>query len=381
MRIEQEARTDPTVKDNDRELSTQSDQDALEDDFFSEPPKPEPIDTFWDLDTESDDDEGVERVRNSRRAMIVTFVILGVAVVGIGSYTVYAKVIMPTPVAMGAVTSLPDLPQPIYSDNHENKGRAPNKTLKEQPSQAKSTEQQTQNTAPSLVAEQALPPPPETGDDIVSEKQTAEIVQPTATANQEGPTESETSTAAAAEPQPEDNTPVKPLEDTKIAKVNEALVQAQAPRPATQPVTPPVQEARSSVKKRVKRRRAEVRAVPSAVPPSDYKAIVKRANALYRSRKTRDQAVSEYKRALTLNPNGGEALRKLSYYYLNQGRSSDAEEFAARAVRANQSSAQSWFLLGAARDARNNRQGALDAYRGCAQGTGAYATQCKALLQ
>jgi hypothetical protein len=28
-----------------------------------------------------------------------------------------------------------------------------------------------------------------------------------------------------------------------------------------------------------------------------------------------------------------------------------------------------------------NRQGAIEAYRSCAQGAGAYATQCKALLR
>jgi tetratricopeptide (TPR) repeat protein len=311
--------------------------------------------------------------------MIVTFVILGVAVLGIGSYTVYAKVLMPTPVAMGAVTSLPELPQPIYSDNQVNKGRAQSSSPTEQPAQAKSTEQETQNTAQPPAAEQA-PLPIETSA-VAQEQEPAETEQPPAMESQAETTEGKNSPAAAAGPTLGDTKSAKPIEDTKTAKKDKMLAQAPATRSASKAVSPPVQTAAERVEQNVKRKRATVRAASSAKPPSDYKAIVKRANALYRSRKTRGQAVAEYQRALTLNPNGGEALRKLSYYYLNQGRSSDAEQFAVRAVRANQSNAQSWFLLGAAREARNNHQGAQQAYRGCAQGKGAYATQCKALLQ
>jgi tetratricopeptide (TPR) repeat protein len=380
MRIEQEARPDSTVVDSDRELSTEGKQEALEDSFFSEPPKTEPVDTFWDLDAESDDEDGVERVRNSRRAMIVTFVILGVAVVGIGSYTVYAKVLMPTPVAMGAVTSLPELPQPIYSDNQENRARAQSNTAKGQPERAKSTEQTTQNTEPPPAVEQAPTLPIETGA-LAQEQDPAETEQPSATESQTEPTVDKNSTAATTEPAPQDTQTAKPIEDINIDKKDKVLAQAPSARPASEAVSLPIQTASNALKQKVERKSAAVRPASSAKPPSDYKAIVKRANMLYRSRKTRGQAVAEYQRALTLNPNGDEALRKLSYYYLNQGRSNDAEQFAIRAVRANPYNAQSWFLLGAARDARNDRQGAQQAYRGCAQGKGAYATQCQALFQ
>ncbi len=380
MRIEQEARTDPKAKDSDRELSKEGEQEALEDEFFSEPPKTEPVDTFWDLDTESDDEEDVKRVRNSRRAMIVTFVILGVAVVGIGSYTVYAKVLMPTPVAMGAVTTLPELPQPIYSGSQEKKARSQGSMPAEQPTQAVSTEQEAQNIDSPASAEQAPTPPTET-DVIAQDEIPADTEQPTATEGQAKPTEVKASIAATTDPPREDAKSAKTLKDTKTVKEDKSLAQALAKQSDKKAVSPPAQAAAKAVKRNAKRKRAARRAVLSGTPPSDYQAIVKRANALYRSRKTRNQAVAEYQRALTLNPNGVGALRKLSYYYLNQGKTNEAEHFAVRAVRANPSNAQSWFLLGAARDARNNRQGALEAYRGCAQGKGAYASRCKALLQ
>jgi len=391
MRIEHEARTKPTGDDVDKQLSRDSEDKALEDKFFSEPPMAEPVDTFWDLDAESDDEDDVARVRSSRRAMIVTFVILGIAVVGIGSYTVYAKVIMPTPVAMGAVTSLPELPQPIYSDSQKKKGRVHNSIPAKKPIQAQSTEPAKQETAAPLSAELASTLPIETGataqeqqvaelEQSSQEQQVAEQEQSPAAENQAEPTEDKNTTLATTEPPPEES---KRAETEKaLAQAEEpALAQAEATEAVSKAVYRPVQPAAESVRQRVKRRRAAVRIASSAKPPSEYKAIVKRAKTLYRSRKTRDRAVAEYKRALTLKPNGGEALRQLSYYYLNQGKSGDAEQFADRAVRTNGNNAQNWFLLGAARDARNNRQGALQAYRNCAQGKGAYAERCKALIR
>jgi hypothetical protein len=75
--------------------TSQQKVDVLAANFFSEPPR-ETIDDFeWEI-------EPRRQPLESRIAMMATFAMLAVGLTGIGIYTVYHKMIMPTPVAVGA---------------------------------------------------------------------------------------------------------------------------------------------------------------------------------------------------------------------------------------------------------------------------------------
>ncbi|MBN1653686.1 MAG: hypothetical protein JXA30_07910 [Deltaproteobacteria bacterium] len=372
MRSEIEARSESKLKDDDRQLSGETEEEALADSFFSEPPKSEPVDLFSDLETGSDDKDDDSRARHSRRAMMATFVILGVAIVGISSYTVYAKILMPTPVAIGAITSLPELPQPLYSDIREQSPKPQNGVPNPKPVKAISSEPEAPPVAPTGAVEQAAPATPTPDESVAAVSEPQMVEQPVGATGQSEPVAAQNAAAISA------GHPVKEANAPKDEK-------GTSPNAATPAIPKVVSTSNPAAVERekpvIKERRPVSTAGEKSQSPAEYAGIVARANALYRHRRTRKQAVEEYKRALTLNPNGDDALRKLSYYYLNQGRGSEAEQYAERAVRANQENSQSWLLLGAARDALNDREGAQQAYRNCAQGKGAFATQCKTLLR
>lgn len=120
---------------------------------------------------------------------------------------------------------------------------------------------------------------------------------------------------------------------------------------------------------------------PITEAAEDYAAIIEEARAL-EGRRKRKQAAALYEQALQLDPNGSEALSKIAFNYLNRGKNAEAEEYAARAVAVDPTSSEGWIVLGAARHARRDRDGAKEAYKQCvALGQGEYVEECKRMVR
>jgi tetratricopeptide (TPR) repeat protein len=111
-----------------------------------------------------------------------------------------------------------------------------------------------------------------------------------------------------------------------------------------------------------------------------YRQAVEKAYTLHK-RSQHAKAKKEYLRALEINPNGAEALGKLAFYSLEESKYSDAIELAERATRIDPKSSEGWIVLGAARQATADREGAKLAYRKCSESTGQYVTECRRLLR
>jgi DNA-binding response OmpR family regulator len=112
-----------------------------------------------------------------------------------------------------------------------------------------------------------------------------------------------------------------------------------------------------------------------------YAELVKRAKELDRSRK-RAEALGLYLQAIEVNPNGPEALSKVAFHYLNQGKNQKAAEYAARSLQFDPSSSEAWIVLGAAKYALKDRTGAQEAYRKCIEmGKGPYVRECRRMLR
>ncbi len=93
-------------------------------------------------------------------------------------------------------------------------------------------------------------------------------------------------------------------------------------------------------------------------------------------------SIEEYQEALRLNPNDTEILGKLAYFYLNKGMNREAKRFAERTVNIDPKSSTGWIVLGAAFDAMNDHEAAVEAYKKCAeQAVGKYLTECRNLLR
>lgn len=114
---------------------------------------------------------------------------------------------------------------------------------------------------------------------------------------------------------------------------------------------------------------------------ANYDALLDEANTLSRRGKRAD-VVAAYERAIAANPNAATALSKLAFYYLNAGQNDDAQRYALRAVTANPKSSEGWIVLGAAREALRDRDGAREAYRNCATlAEGEFVVECKRLAR
>ena len=109
--------------------------------------------------------------------------------------------------------------------------------------------------------------------------------------------------------------------------------------------------------------------------------LVDRADGLV-SEQRFSEAVSLYEEAVQLNPNGSDVLSKLAFHYLNRGKSERAREFASRAVAVDPASSEGWIVLGAARHALKDRDGAREAYRNCVKlGKGQYVQECRRMVR
>jgi Flp pilus assembly protein TadD len=93
-------------------------------------------------------------------------------------------------------------------------------------------------------------------------------------------------------------------------------------------------------------------------------------------------SIEAYQEALRLNPNDTDILGKLAYFYLNKGMNQEARRFAERTVNINPKSSTGWIVLGAAFDAMNDHEAALEAYKMCAeQAVGKYVMECRNLVR
>ncbi|GAB4195778.1 MAG: hypothetical protein OHK0013_02340 [Sandaracinaceae bacterium] len=90
-------------------------------------------------------------------------------------------------------------------------------------------------------------------------------------------------------------------------------------------------------------------------------------------------------RAIALNPNGADALARLSYIYVGRGGRANLEQarsYAERATAADPTNSQGWLVLGAARGELGDRVGARAAYQSCIErGQGRYVAECRAMLR
>ncbi len=104
--------------------------------------------------------------------------------------------------------------------------------------------------------------------------------------------------------------------------------------------------------------------------------------ALARRLKRGSRAVAAYRRAIELEPEGSPALAELARLMLARSNTREATELAERATAVDPSNALAWVTLGAARQARGDRQGARQAYRNCVKlGKGQYVSECRAMLR
>jgi len=75
-------------------------------------------------------------------------------------------------------------------------------------------------------------------------------------------------------------------------------------------------------------------------------------------------------------------LAELARLMLARSNTREASELAERATAVDPSNALAWVTLGAARQARGDRQGARQAYRNCVKlGKGQYVSECRAMLR
>ncbi|MBN1652468.1 MAG: response regulator [Deltaproteobacteria bacterium] len=112
-----------------------------------------------------------------------------------------------------------------------------------------------------------------------------------------------------------------------------------------------------------------------------YDELIKSAKE---SERTRDRAgaLKLYQQAIQINPNGHEALSKVAFYYLNQGKNREAAEYAARSLQLDPSRSEAWIVLGAARYALKDKAGAQAAYQKCVDvGKGPYVRECRRMLR
>jgi CheY-like chemotaxis protein len=120
---------------------------------------------------------------------------------------------------------------------------------------------------------------------------------------------------------------------------------------------------------------------PTEEKQKAYEDLMEQATKLEKSRH-RGDAVKLYEKAIDLNPAGKEALSKMAFYYLGEGKNKEAAEYAERAVVLDPSSSEAWIVLGAAKGALKDRAGSQEAYQKCAEvGAGSYVRECKRMLR
>ena len=199
---------------------------------------------------------------------------------------------------------------------------------------------------------------------------------------------SEAAPERAEEPPPTPDTP-DPGPTPPEEPTTEAQASAEAETPPEEVQEPsneaaPEAEGEAGQEGPVEAEETPARPPPVAMGADDeqrYTAMLDEARALEKKNK-RAEAVSIYERAVQLNPNGSDVLSKLAFHYLNRGKSERAREFAARAVAVEPANSEGWIVLGAARHALKDRDGAREAYKNCVKlGKGQYVQECRRMVR
>jgi tetratricopeptide (TPR) repeat protein len=108
-----------------------------------------------------------------------------------------------------------------------------------------------------------------------------------------------------------------------------------------------------------------------------YRTLVAQA----RKQGYRRAAESSYLQALSIQPQGAEALGGLAMLYLNQGKDKPARDRAQQAVAVDPSNSEAWIVLGAAQANLGNGEAARAAYGACARlSAGKYVAECRRML-
>jgi CheY-like chemotaxis protein len=183
---------------------------------------------------------------------------------------------------------------------------------------------------------------------------------------------------SAAVQQPAANPPVQleapagePVVGQAAPELTPAVAQEAVPQPESQeaafePLPEPV---------------AAEPARPTVITESDaegYRTLLAQA----RKQGYRRAAESSYLQALSIQPDGAEALSGLAMLYLNQGKEAPARERARQAVAIDPANSEAWIVLGAASSSLGNEAAAREAYLKCAAlPAGKYVGECRRMLR
>jgi cytochrome c-type biogenesis protein CcmH/NrfG len=130
--------------------------------------------------------------------------------------------------------------------------------------------------------------------------------------------------------------------------------------------------------------------LPSSAAAANDKPVVTASDAegyetlLAQARKQgyRRSAESSYLQALSILPEGAQALSGLAMLYLNLGKNVDARNRAQAAIKADPTNSEAWIVLGAASSSLGDTAAANEAYARCAAlSTGKYVAECRRMVR
>ena len=302
----------------------------------------------------------------SRRAMWASLGIFAVSIIGIGGYTAYHQLIMPTPVELGSdaapiATVVPPTAAEMAPPARLDVEREPRAVSRDQ---ANTT---TAQGAAGLRAGAVVPAdqdsPTSSAPGLASDGLEPEAVRTAALQNnraQQGLDDDAVAPAAA--------------QANAVQTEADALSTSVGAQP---PSEPSGVDSAPSAAPVVRATAVGVRDVPMLAP--SYDELISVGVSFARKGRNRE-ALEAYQRALNARPTAAAALAGIAYVHLNSGDNALAKVFAQRAVESDPTNSQGWIVLGAALDQLGDRTAAREAYRRCASdGVGSYVLECRRL--
>jgi len=308
--------------------------------------------------------------RESRRAMLISFSIIGVALIGVGAYLFHEHVIMPRPAKLSGTIKGPSFPQFSVEEEVERHSDEVVTGAETDPSDQLQALAPIQDNQPFVSNQQ---PPVVSSHDGVK----GPVMDPSTVATPNQPTEQGDNTlAATAVDEALPAIPVQPVSETPPSP-EVALLDKQPVIAAIQPPMIPKAEKATSV---VQHKPTAELAENSSEPETDN--LVAKATVEGIDLEKCCKSIEEFERVLKLKPNDAEIVGKLAYFYLNKGKNLEAEKFARRTLEIDPKDSRGWIVLGASRHAQRDLKGAKEAYRQCAeQAVGKYLRECKYLAR